>query len=247
MRDAAGAIRADPVSVQRLARFAGLLYLVIIGLGLFGEIVIRHSLIVPGDAGATAGRILAAESLWRSGVSAQLVLLLCALALSWTWYILLRPVSKRLTLLAMFFALVSLAVESVSALHLQAVLAPLKIAEFGQAADQHSFHVLAYLSAVAHGHAFAVALLFFGVECLIIGHLVRRSGYFPRMVGTLMQVAGLCYVINTMAMIQFPDVHGQITPAILLPCLVGESVFCLWLLIKGVNLPAWERAHSLQH
>jgi len=226
--------------VQTLARTGGLLYLIIIVIGVLGEALVRNSLVVPGNAAETARRILESEFLWRAGIAGQLVLLFCAVGLTMVWYLLLRPVNRNLTLLAVFFALMSLGVESVSALHLQAVLAPLSSAP--QAADPAQLHQLAYLSVVAHNHTFAIALAFFGVECLIIGYLVRKSGFLPKFIGTLMQIAGACYLINTFAMILSPPLASSLFPAILVPAFIGESAFCLWLLIKGVAPAAWERS-----
>ncbi|NHZ97558.1 DUF4386 domain-containing protein [Massilia sp. CCM 8734] len=224
----------------RTARIAGALYLVIIVIGLLGETLIRNSLVVSGNAAETARRILTSEWLWRVGVAGQLLLLLCAVALSLAWYVLLRPVNKHLTLLAMFFALVSLAVESVSALQLQGALSTL-LAAARLGIDPGQAQAMAYLAIVGHSHAFAVALMFFGVECVIVGHLLRRSGYFPAPLGVLMQLAGLCYLLNTFIMVLSPALHEAVFPAILAPSFIGESAFCLYLLFKGINIPAWDQ------
>lgn len=231
----------QPLPIQKYARLAGLLYLAIIVLGLFGERFVRNSLIVSGDAAATASNLLASELLWRLGIAGQWVLLLCAVGMTVLWYVLLRPAGKHLTLLAVFFALISLAVESVSALHLQMTLAPLKSAALARAADPSIAAAIAYLSIVAHAQAFGLALVFFGVECLIVGHLIRKSGYLPRFVGILMQLAGLCYLINSFSMALAPALQDVLFPLILVPSFIGESVFCLWLLIKGVDTAAWHR------
>jgi Domain of unknown function (DUF4386) len=229
------------VPIQAWARWAGILYLIVIAIGLYGEAGIRNALIVPGDSVATAHNILAAEFLWRLGVAGQYLLLLCAVGLTMAWYVLLRPVNRNLALLLVFFALVSLAVESVSALHLQAVLAPLSGAAYLHTADPQQAYAAAYLSVVAHAGAFGLALVFFGVECLIAGYLIRRSGFFPAAIGWLMQLAGLCYLLNSFAMVLFPPLHARLFPAILVPSFIGESAFCLWLLIRGVDADAWRQ------
>lgn len=237
-------LQAGGRSVQWYARAAGALYLVIIVIGLLGEAWIRGSLVVSGDATATAQRILASEFLWRLGVAGELVLLVCAVALTFIWYVLLRPVNRSLALLMVFFAMISIAVEAVSALSLQAALAPLSSAAYLKVVDPQQLHALAYMSVVSHSHAFGVALIFFGVECLIVGHLICKSGYFPRVIGRLMQIAGVCYLINSFGMILSPSLANLIFPAILIPPLVGESSFCLWLLIKGVDIAGWApKAH----
>ena len=52
----------------RLARVAGVAYLLVIVAGIFAEFVVRSRLIVHGDAAATAANITASESLFRFGV-----------------------------------------------------------------------------------------------------------------------------------------------------------------------------------
>ncbi|MFS2007810.1 DUF4386 domain-containing protein [Duganella sp. CT11-25] len=235
---------SSDVPVQAYARASGVLYLIIIVIGLLGESFIRGTLVVGGDPEATARNILAAKWLWRLGVAGQDVLLICAVAITLTWYVLLRPVSKNLTLMAIFFALISLAVESVSALHLHAVLAPLEDVAYLGAFDPRLLHLMAYQSIVAHSHSFGLALIFFGVEILIVGHLIRKSGYFPKAIGTLMQIAGVCYLVNSFSMILSPPLQDILFPAILMPALIGESAFCLCLLFKGVRVSEWQRRYA---
>ena len=232
---------ASPINIKAHARLTGLLYLIIIVIGVLGESVIRGKLVISGDPEATARSILAAEWLWRLGVGGQDLLLLCAVGLTVLWYILLRPVNQHWALAVAFFGLVSLAVESVSALHLHAVLTPLTGSAYLKVIDPQQLHLLAYQSIVAHAHAFGLALIFFGVECLIVGQLIRQSGYFPKAIGWLMQLAGVCYLVNSFAMILYPPLQDMLFPAVLLPCFIGESAFCLYLLIKGVDLQAWRR------
>ena len=232
---------ASPINIKAYARLAGLLYLVIIVIGLLGESLIRGKLVVSGDPDATARAILAAEWLWRLGVGGQDLLLLCAVGLTLIWYVLLRPVNQHLALAVAFFGLVSLAVESVGALHLHAVLTPLSGSAYLKLIDPQQLHLLAYQSIVAHAHAFGLALIFFGVECLIVGHLIRKSGYIPKAIGWLMQLAGVCYLVNSFVMILYPPLQDALFPVILLPSFIGESAFCLYLLIKGVDVPAWRR------
>jgi hypothetical protein len=229
------------IAIQTYARLAGLLYLVIIVIGVLGESVIRGKLVVAGDPEATASNIISSEWLWRLGIGGQDLLLVCAVALTLIWYVLLRPVNKPLAQAVVFFALVSLAVESVGALHLHAVLTPLSDSAYLKAVDPRQLHLIAYQSVVAHSHAFGLALIFFGVECLIVGHLMRKSGFFPKVLGLLMQLAGVCYLINSFAMILHPPLQDVLFPLILLPAFIGESAFCLYLLVKGVDVVEWER------
>jgi hypothetical protein len=71
------------------------------------------------------------------------------------------------------------------------------------------------------------------------GYLIFKSGYLPRFVGVLMQVAGASYLVACFAALFAPVLADLIIPAILLPPLIGESAYCLWLLVKGVNVAKW--------
>src|SRR6266849_2076986 len=92
-------------SPQTLARLGGVLYLIIIVAGLIGELFIRDKLVVSGDVTATANNIMASQLLWRISVAGDLIVLVCAVPLALIFYVLLRPVSKNLALLAVFFNL----------------------------------------------------------------------------------------------------------------------------------------------
>lgn len=226
-------------SPQIYARIGGVLYLIIIVIGIFGEAFVRNRLIVSGDATATAERIIASEFLWRVSIAGELFMLTCAVALALIFYVLLRPVSRELALLAVFFNLVSIALEAANKLRLVATLFPLGNANYLRVFDPEQLDALAYLSIRLHGHGFGVSLIFFGCVCLVLGYLIFRSGYLPKFLGVLMQIAGLSYLTNSFALILSPALADRLFPTILLPAFVGEASLCLWLLAKGVNVSKW--------
>lgn len=229
--------RASPLAISRTG---GVLYLVIIAGGLFGEAFIRNRLIVPGDAAATAANIGSLGSLWRFGIAAEFFMLACTTVLALILFVLLRPVSRDLALLAVFFNLVSIAVEAVNEQHLVAALFPLGDAEYLRAFEPAQLHAMASLSLASYAYGFGISLIFFGCECLVLGYLIFRSGYLPGAVGVLMQIAGLCYLTNSFALLLDPGFASRIFPAILVPAFVGELSLCLWLLVKGVDVEKWK-------
>ncbi len=91
----------------------------------------------------------------------------------------------------------------------------------------------------AHDYGFGIGLIFFGCECLVAGYLIFKSGYFPRILGIMIQIAGICYLLNSFTLILSPALAHALFPAILLPSFIGELSMCLWLLFKGVNLAKW--------
>lgn len=237
-------IRID-ASPRALARLGGLLYLVIIVIGLYGEVFIRGRVLVSGDAAATAANLRSLEPLWRFGIAAELFLLICAITLLMIIAVLLRPVSRDLMRLATLFNLVAIAVEAATALYLLAALFPLGKATYLAAFPPQQLYALASLAIRTHAYGFGISLLFFGCFCLVVGYLIFRSGFLPRTLGVLMQIAGLSYLINSFALFLAPGVANRLYPAILLPAFVGEASFCLWLLVKGVDAEKW-RARSAE-
>jgi len=105
-------------------------------------------------------------------------------------------------------------------------------------------HALSYLAIKAHGYGFGIGLIFFGFACLFRGYLIFKSGYFPRILGWLLALAGLCYLVNSFALLLAPALASALFPFILMPAFVGELCFALWLTFKGVNLQQWARSNG---
>ncbi len=232
-------------SPNTYARIAAVLYLIIIGAGIAAQFFVRGSLIVPGDAAATAQAITASESLFRLGIAGDLVMIAADIALALVFYILFRPVSHALSLLAAFFRLVQAAILGINLLNLLLVLKLLGgadyLAVFG--ADQLAAQALLY--AEAHGMGYSLGLVFFGLNCLVFGYLVIKSRYVPRILGFLLIFAGAGYLVDCFAGFLLPDTYAAYADVfalvVFLPAIVGELALCLWLLIKGVAVPSAPR------
>jgi hypothetical protein len=233
-------MQRNETSPQLYARIGGVLYLIIIVLGLFGEVFVRQRLIVAGDAEATAANIRSQELLWRFHIAAELFLLICAVALLLILFVLLRPVSRDLAMLAAFFNLVSIGIEAATTLYLVTALFPLGNAGYLKTFAPEQLHAMASLSLKSHGYGFGLSLIFFGCFCLVIGYLIFRSGYLPKALGVLMQITGLGYLTNSFALVLAPTLADRIFPVIAVPAFIGEASLCLWLLVKGVNVQRWQ-------
>ena len=231
-------IKASP---QVYARISGALYLIIIIFGAGQEILVRGSIIVPGDVAATAANLRSMESLWRFGIASELFLGICTIIMALTLYVLLRPVSRDLALLATFFNLVATAVELTYSLQLIEALYPLGNAEYLKAFTPEQLYALTYLATRAHGSGFGIALLFFGCFFPIAGYLIFKSGYFPKTIGILYMIPGLSYLTSSFALILAPAFADQYYFVMAGPALIGEAALCLWLLVKGVNVEQWKK------
>lgn len=209
-------------------RVAGAMYLAIIVLGLFGEAFVRGALVDGGDAAATAANIMGAETLWRAGIAGDLVMHVLDVPLIVFFYLLLRPVSQALALLATVFNIVQTCMLAANKLTLVAALS--LVTASARSADSSSLHELALHAISLHGHGFGLGLIFFGLTCLVRGVLMFKSGFVPRPLGALLVLAGVSYLVNSFALLLAPSLAAMLFPAILLPALVAELALSLWLL-----------------
>ncbi|HRW09993.1 MAG TPA: DUF4386 domain-containing protein [Caldilineaceae bacterium] len=225
---------------QKTARFAGVLYLIIFAGGIFAQFLVRQSLIVPNDTVTTANNILNAEAFFRLGIGGDLLMLLSDVALAVVFYVLLRPVNNALAMLAAVFRLTQAAVIGSSLVNLFYALNLLHSADLMTAVGAEQ--LMLFLN--AHAIGYSVAMIFFGVNCLLTGYLVFRSGYFPRVLGILLVIAGVAYLADSFAQVLLTDyaAYKALFESVAIPlAVVGELAMALWLLIRGVNVAAHER------
>jgi hypothetical protein len=230
--------RIVETSPQTYARIGGMLYLIIIVAGIFAEIFVREQLIIRGDAAATAHNIVAHELRYRLGFTAELIACVCNMPLAVIFYHLFNRVNRNLTLLVVFFTLVGTAIESASLLnHFE----PLILLGGGQsltALKAEQLQALVYTSLQLFEYGFSIALVFFGFYCLTIGYLIFRSIFLPGIIGVLLAIEGLCYLVNSFANFLAPAFAARFFPFLAVSG-VAEISFCLWLLVKGVNVIKW--------
>ena len=237
-------------SPQPYARIAGILYVFIVAVGILG-FVVRGGLVEPVDAATTAKNIMGSETLFRATLAVELLGYASSVAVATILYVLLRPADRNVALLAAFLTVTGNAVYGLNGLfQLAAVmlLGGAGTSDLGadpspaylQAFDPPQRHALAYLALRLHAYGFAVASIFFGVALVLLGDLIRRSGYLPTALGVLLAVAGAGYLANSVAQILDPGLAGRLVPWVLLPAFLAESGLALWLTTRGVDGPAWE-------
>jgi Domain of unknown function (DUF4386) len=223
-------------SIRRLTRATGLLYLALAVLGMFSAMVLE-SLVVPGDAQATADSILGSRWLFGSSLVTWVVVVLADVAISVTLYLLLRPVSHTLSLLAAALRLVYSAVLAAVLLNLFDAFRLLTGAQgaAGLGESQRQAMALAALDTFSAG--FLLALVLFGVHLLLLGSLLCRSRYVPRVLGALLVAAGVGYIADSLAGLMLADHGGLVSAVLLTPAVVGELGLTAWLLLRGVRAP----------
>jgi hypothetical protein len=231
-------------SIQTYARIAGVLFLLSIVAGGFGEFYVPDKLIVPSDAAATAKNVIAHEYLFRMGFAAYLVEATCDIALTLIFYVLLSPVGKNLALLAAFFRLVSTSVFGVAELFYFAALPILGGSDYLKTFSPEQLNTLALLSLKLYGYCGEIFMVFYGVASILFGYLIFRSGYLPKILGALLALAGFGFVTSNFALVFAP---AYASSGFLLPMPIAALSLTLWLLVRGVNVPKWEEKQRSSH
>jgi hypothetical protein len=232
------------LSLPRLsARMAGILWLLTIVTGLFGEAFVRSRLIT-NDPDVSLSNIFANPSLYRLGEAALCGGTAAYLALSAIMYRLLAPVSKTVSLIAVFF---SIAGCIIWLLALVGDLSPFILLPHGLSLTDSGFDTqktLAFGLMRLHSETLLLGMLCFGIHCLLMGILVIRATFLPAILGIILALGGMGYVLAEALHILAPQVLTQYGKILFIPGEVGEALMGLWLAVLGANSAKWTSMHN---
>lgn len=207
--------------LRRTALWTGIAYLGIVLCGLFAELVVRGSLIVPDDANATAANISSAPGFFQLGVGADFLMIALDVRVAFGLYRLFRSVDRRLAIAAMVFRLVQASILAVNLLNLTHAL---ELA-LGSEATQS----LAALE--THAHMYDVGLIAFGLACLTLSRLLQRADA-PRWLALGMLATGVVYLTGSFIAVWAPDRLPFIEPFYVI-AIVAEPAMAVWLIVRG--------------
>ena len=220
------------VSLRQAAIIAGIGLLLMAILAPFAEFFVRQSFIVPGDAVATANNIMANTLLFRLAICSYLIVAILDMVVAWALYIFLKPVYQGLSLLAAWFRVVYAGILAIALQNLTTVLPLLSGASYLTVFETSQLYAQAMVSLDAFSDGWNIGLAIFGLHLLVLGYLVFKSGYMPKILGTLLIIASFGYVIDSFGKLLSPNYD----PAIAMFTFIGEVVLIFWLLFKGTKI-----------
>ncbi len=224
-------------SIQKSARIAGLLYLLMAPLGAFGILYIPTNFVVPDDAVATATNILADPWMFRLSTVSALLTQVIQIFLALYLYRLLKAAHKPLAMLMVIFVLLAVPMAMLNdGLHF-AVLQLLSGAEYLTTFTAEQRQTLALFLLEWHETGIQIASIFWGLWLFPMGYAIFKSGYLPRVLGILLMIGCFGYLFDSFTTLLLPDFGFTIAQF----TFIGELLLPLWLLIKGVNVERWEK------
>jgi hypothetical protein len=222
-------------SPRRLARIAGVLYLLVGILGGFAQGFVYPRIYVAGDAATTAGNLIANAGLVRMGVVADFLDNTIWLFLALILYRLLKQVNKSVASAMVVLVAIGAGITMLNAVFefegLRVATGAVNLAGFGAAGS----NTLALLLVDAQHYGLLIASIFFGLWLVPLGYLAYKSVWFPKALGIGLIVGGACYLVDMLAAFLLPDVGKTIHGYITIPSAIAEVSMVAYLLVIGVK------------
>lgn len=222
---------------QRKASFiGGIGYIAIFILAIFANFMVREGMVVSGDPAATADRILAGEGLFRLGLVSFLAVFILDIFIAWALWILTRTIQRDAALLAAWFRVVYTVFMGVALLFYFQALQYLGGQEFLLAFTTEQLQANALIALESFNSTWLIGLTAFGMHLVVLGFLLHRSAYFPRVLSLVMILSGFFYILDTVAhslLSEYQAYQGLFTALVAVPSVIGEGWFGIWLLVRG--------------
>lgn len=225
-------------TLKSIARTAGLGYLLIFICGFYANFYVLEGMWVAGDAAATTGNILNNLSQFRLGIVAFIGMIVVDVLMAFPLYMLLKPVNPNLALFAAWLRLVNGAIFTVAISKLLEISHLLSGTTYLQVIHQKMLEVQVLMQLESFNYIWLLGLLFFGLHLLVLGYLLFKAHYMPRLLGFLIALAAIGYLVDSFAQFLLPqyiEYQEVLEWIVVIPSVVGEFSLTLWLLIKGVR------------
>lgn len=230
----------EKTSLRRAALIAGITIFIIAICAGFSVGVVDSRLIIDGDATATMNNIKKSISLFQAGIFSWLIILICDIVISWALYIFLKQIDSSLSLLGAWFRLAYSAILGIAILNLVFVTI-LMSRDYQLLSNQtDQLKSLLMLFVIAFHKMWSFGLIIFGVHLFIIGCLVMKSGFIPRILGILLLIASFSYMfihIMHLFFTQYENTTRIFENILSLPMVLGELGLGIWMLVKGSKTP----------
>lgn len=240
-RSAAHPITRIPEATPRRASLiAGISYLALFILAIFANFVVLDGMVETDDAAATFANIAESPGTFRLGLLAFLVVFILDVVIAWALWVLFKGINRELSRVAAWFRVVYTVFLGTGLVFFFVVLQLVSGAAWLGVFDQGQIDAQAMLALDAFDAAWLIGLTAFGIHLILIGYLIVRSGVAPGVLGIVLAIAGVAYILDTLAhgMLGSYDGYANAFLAMVaIPSVVGELWFTFWLLLRGGRRP----------
>jgi hypothetical protein len=222
-------------SPKRVARIAGVLYLLVGIFGGFAQGFVYPKIYVAGDAAMTAANLVANSGLVRMGVVADFFDNVIWVFLALILYRLLKQVNTSAARAMVVLVAIGASITMLNAVFefeaLRVATGAVNLSGFGAAGSS----ALALLLVDAQHYGLLIASIFFGLWLVPLGYLAYKSGWFPKALGLVLIVGGACYLVDMLAAFLLPDIGKAIHGYVNIVSAIAEVSMVVYLLVIGVK------------
>jgi Domain of unknown function (DUF4386) len=220
-------------SLKKMARTAGVWYLLISVTAIYGVLYVPSKLIVKGDAVATADNILKNEFFYRSGIVSAGLSTIIMVVLVLSLYRLLKIINEQRARIMVALIVLGTPIAFFIEVFKITALMNLKGTAMKGVAAEEQHNIIQLLFRLHENGGFMVGILW-GLWLIPLAQLIYNSGFIPRIFAVLMLLAGMGYIIDWFTFMLFPG-YGTMVSKFTMFLHPLEIPIIFWLLIKGVK------------
>lgn len=222
------------MSPKRLARTAGVFYLITIVAAIVAQGVIAQRIVSSTDAAVTARNIVAHADMFRFGYTMYMIEMVAQTIMTMLFYELLKPVSKTWSLVGAVIGVVGCGIKALSRVFFVAPAIVVEGSPYLNTFSTDQLHSLAQLFYEINEMGAAIAVVFFGFSTVITGWLIVRSTYLPAFLGWIAVVGGIGWLSFL-----WPPLGYRLNMYIAAIGLLGSVATIVWLIVFGVKEDRW--------
>ena len=226
--------RFPKMSPKRLARTAGVFYLITIVAAIVAQGVIAQRIVSSTDAAVTARNIVAHADMFRFGYTMYMIEMVAQTIMTMLFYELLKPVSKTWSLVGAVIGVVGCGIKALSRVFFVAPAIVVEGSPYLNTFSTDQLHSLAQLFYEINEMGAAIAVVFFGFSTVITGWLIVRSTYLPAFLGWIAVVGGIGWLSFL-----WPPLGYRLNMYIAAIGLLGSVATIVWLIVFGVKEDRW--------
>ncbi len=225
-----GTLEDSPHPAPRVVGLVWLLYFVT---AIVGGLLAQGG-ISPANPATALNNVLAHQAQYRAGVVVGLFANALYVVLAAQLYGLFTPVNRSLSLTAAFLGLVGCMVQIFATILQLAPIALLHDIALAGVFTVDQVKAASLMSLKLYALTFQVSAMMFALFEAVLGYLILRSTFLPRVFGVLFLVAGLASLTYL-----WPAVANVFRYFALPLAALAEFAFPIWLLVKGVDAATW--------
>jgi hypothetical protein len=226
---AIGARTLEGLSLRQAAVVAGLAYLLLITPVVYAEFNLFSKVVISGNIAQTVQNIDSHGGMFAAAILFYLINFIGDIVIAWALYVLLAPVNRALSLLTAWFRLIYTVLGLFGVLQLVLAFRLVHGTYYTKAfeASQLQAQVQLLISSFRSGWNFS--LILFGIHLVLLGCLIYRSGYLPKLLGIVLAIVGVGWIVNILGPFLYPTLNLDW----FFPVAFAENLLPLWLLIMG--------------